>query len=212
MIPPAVDYAYRFASADRLYLNVTNRCTNRCAFCVRNFQPGLGDGRLWGGPEPDVDDLMHAVEARGGAEAFSEIVWCGFGEPTFRLDLIVEASSAFRAAGARVRLDTNGHGELIHGRDVIPELEASIDDVYVSLNAPTCQRYLELCRPGGGDYPRQVEPERYWLTMLDFLRRAAAGRFGRVQASVVGHVLDGDEIDACRELAASLGCDELRVR
>jgi TatD DNase family protein len=211
MIPPAVDYAYRFASADRLYLNVTNRCTNRCVFCVRNFQPGLGDGRLWGGPEPGMDDLMRAVDGRGGAEAFSEIVWCGFGEPTFRLDLIVEASSVFRAAGARVRLDTNGHGDLIHDRDVLPELEASIDDVFVSLNAPTCARYVELCRPGSGDLPREVAPERYWLTMLDFLRRAA-GRFGRVQASVVGHVLDGEEIDACRDLAASLGCDELRVR
>lgn len=211
MLPPVVDYAYRFASADRLYLNVTNRCTNRCVFCVRNFQPGLGDGRLWGGPEPGAHDLLRAIEERGGAGAFSEIVWCGFGEPTFRLDLIVDVSPVLRAAGARVRLDTNGHAELIHGRDVLPELEKAIDDVSVSLNAPTQQRYLELCRPGSDHLSREVAPEKYWLGMLDFLRRAV-GRFGRVQASVVGHVLDVDEIGACRDFAASLGCGDLRVR
>ncbi len=211
MLPAAVDYAYRFASADRLYLNVTNRCTNRCTFCVRNFQPGLGDGRLWGGPEPDLDDVLRAVEDRGGAGAFSEIVWCGFGEPTFRLDLIVTAGRTFRSAGTRVRLDTNGHAALINDRDVLPDLEAAVDAVFVSLNAPTCERYLELCRPGTGDLGLDIAAERYWLSMLDFLS-GAAGRFECVQASVVGHVLDRDEIDACRELAASLGCDELRVR
>jgi TatD DNase family protein len=206
-----VDFAYCFASADRLYLNVTNRCTNRCSFCVRNFQPGLGDGRLWGGPEPGVDDLMCAIEDRGGAQGFSEIVWCGFGEPTFRLDLIVAVSPVLRAAGARVRLDTNGHGCLIHGRDVLPELEASLDDVFVSLNAPTCERYLELCRPGIGDLPIEAAPEEFWHSMLDFLHRAV-GRFREVRASVVGHALEEDEIDASRALAAKLGCDELRVR
>ena len=211
MLPPAVDVAYRFASPHRLYLNVTNRCTNRCGFCVRNFRPGLGDGRLWGGPEPGVDDLWRAVEDRGGAGAFSEIVWCGFGEPTFRLDLIVELGPAFRAAGARVRLDTNGHAGLIHGRDVVPELETAVDDVFVSLNAPTPERYLELCRPGSGDLSREAAPEEYWFGMIDFLRRAV-GRFDQVQASVVGHVLDADEIDECRKLAVSLGCDTLRVR
>lgn len=211
MISHVVDYAYRFASSDRLYLNVTNRCTNRCVFCVRNFQPGLGDGRLWGGTEPGLDDLLRAVEDRGGASAFSEIVWCGFGEPTFRLDLIVAAGPVFRSAGARVRLDTNGHAALIHDRDVLPDLEGAVDDVFVSLNAPTCDRYVELCRPATGDLQREVRPEQYWLAMLDFLR-GAVGRFERVQASVVGHVLDQDEIDVCRELAASLGCDELRIR
>lgn len=206
-----MDYAYRFASRDRLYLNVTNRCTNRCSFCVRNFQPGLGDGRLWGGSEPGLEDLLDAVDRRGGADKFSEIVWCGFGEPTFRLDLILEASPVFRAAGTRVRLDTNGHACLIHDRDVLPALAAVLDEVFVSLNAPSCERYIELCRPSDDDLDRDLEPERFWHSMMEFLARSI-GQFDEVQASVVGHVLEMDEIDACRDLAESLGCHHLRVR
>jgi len=206
-----MDYAYRFASTDKLYLNVTNRCTNRCSFCVRNFKRGLGNGRLWGGSEPDLDALLQAVDQRGGADGFSEIVWCGFGEPTFRLDLIVGASSVFRAAGARIRLDTNGHACLIHRRDVLSDLAAAVDEVSVSLNAPTCERYLELCDPGGDDLDRELAPEEFWHATVDFLSRSV-GSFEGVQASVVGHVLDAEEIEACRALAASLGCDRLRTR
>ena len=92
-----MDYAYTYSDPGRLYLNVTNRCTNRCGYCVRDYRPGRGDGRLWGGPEPDLAELLRTIEARGGAGAFDEIVWCGFGEPTFRLDLIMGAGPHLRA-------------------------------------------------------------------------------------------------------------------
>jgi TatD DNase family protein len=205
-----MDFAYTFGDPATLYLNVTNRCTNRCEFCVARFTDSLGTGRLRGGPEPNPEALLEAIEAYGELEDFDEIVWCGFGEPTYRLDLILEASPIFRRAGVRVRLNTNGHACLIQGRDVLPELAEVIDLVSISLNAPRAERYLEICRPWPGAAGID-DPDRMWEAMLDFLTRAP-GRFAEVHASVVGHVLTRDEIRACESLAQTLDCDEFRIR
>lgn len=208
-----MDLAYLYRDPERLYLNVTNRCTNRCSFCVRSRTARLGDGMLVGDGEPRLDELLDAVESKGGPGKFSEIVWCGYGEPTIRLDLILEASPVFRAAGAKVRLNTNGHACLIHGRNVITELGEVVDRVNVSLNAPTAERYLELCRPD----PSIVEahpsptPGEFWDATLDFLRRAP-NHIEDVQASVVGHTLDDDEIDRCRDRAAEIAGVRFRIR
>jgi TatD DNase family protein len=199
-----MDYAYRFGEERRLYLNATNRCTNHCSFCVRYKVNGLGGAILWGNEEPDLSMLQEAVLANGALSDFDEFVWCGYGEPTFRLELIKEAAPWLRSCGARIRLNTNGHACLIHGRDVLPELAQSVDEVSISLNAPTCERYLELCRP---DSSSQI----FWEAMIDFLARAPQ-YFKETQASVVGHALTEDEVNASRLLASSLGIAKFRVR
>jgi TatD DNase family protein len=204
-----MDYAYRYGDARRLYLNVTNRCTNSCRFCVRYGASGLGGAMLWGDEEPDFSALQKAVTALGPLKSYREFVWCGFGEPTFRLDLMVQAASWLRSCGARIRLNTNGHACLIQGRDTLPELAQAVDDISVSLNAPECGRYLELCCPGmdGAD----PDPRRYWEAMIDFLSRAPR-YFKNPQASVVGFVLSDDEIEQCSQLAGSFGIRQFRVR
>lgn len=208
-----MDWAYQYRDPEKLYLNVTNRCSNRCSFCVRSRTARLGDGSLIGDDEPSLDELLDAVGDRGGPERFTEIVWCGYGEPSIRLDLILAASPVFQAGGAKVRLNTNGHACLIHGRDVLPDLGGVIDRVNVSLNAPTAERYVDLCDPdplsvADGHSPT---PETFWEAMIDFLHRAPS-HIAEVQASVVGHTLEPDEIDQCRALTAELAGATLRVR
>jgi TatD DNase family protein len=204
-----MDYAYTFGEPHKLYLNVTNRCTNRCLFCVRYRTEGLGGAVLWGGAEPDVRMLRRAVQDRGGLQEFNEFIWCGYGEPTFRLELMKQAAPWLRSRGAKVRLNTNGHACLIHGRDVLPELSQAADEISISLNAPDRRRYLELCRPGS-EVPG-IPSGMFWDGMLDFLARAPA-YFEHVQASVVGFALDMNEIEQCRSLAHSLGVRQFRVR
>ncbi len=208
-----MDWAYQYRDPEKLYLNVTNRCTNRCSFCVRSSTARLGDGLLVGDNEPSLEELLDAVEDRGGPERFSEIVWCGYGEPTIRLDLILKASPKFRASGAKVRLNTNGHACLIHGRDVLPELGEVIDRVNVSLNAPTAERYVELCKPDPSTISGMGSPapEIFWNAMLDFLARSP-DHIDEVQASVVGHTLDDDEIECCRNLAVQIAGVSCRIR
>jgi len=210
-----MDYAYRYGNPRHLYLNATNRCTNRCEFCVRYRANEFGAASLWGDQEPDFAMLQSAVLRYGDPGDFEEFVWCGYGEPTFRLDLIIEASAWLRSRGVRVRLNTNGHACLIHGRDVLPELCGAVDEASVSLNAPNAARYLELCRPDSEAFPDPgkiiAAPELAWEAMLDFLRRAPA-HFSQVQASVVGFSLSSTEIEQSRELALSLGIKKFRIR
>jgi TatD family-associated radical SAM protein len=203
-----MDYAYHYGDHTRLYLNATNRCTCRCSFCVRYSVDGLGGAALWGNEEPDFEMLQTAVLQQGALEEFLEFIWCGYGEPTFRLDLIKEAASWLRSRGAKIRLNTNGHACLIHGRDVLPELAQSVDIVSISLNAPNASRYLELCRPCSDAFSN---PADAWEGMIDVLSRAP-DYFENVQASVVGFVLTPDEIEQCRALSLSLGVKQFRVR
>jgi TatD DNase family protein len=159
--------------------------------------------------------LQNAVLQHGNLEEFQEFIWCGYGEPTFRLDLITEAASWFRSRGASIRLNTNGQACLIHGRDVLSELGGAVDIVSVSLNAPNAARYLELCRPNPDAFPDpgkiMATPEIVWEAMIDFLRRAPE-YFSQVQASVVGFSLSPAEIEECRKLSISMGIKNFRIR
>ena len=210
-----MEYAYTFGDPDRIYLNATNRCTNRCGFCVRYHTDGLGDSILWGGEEPDFPALRESVRRRGAFEKWREFIWCGFGEPTFRLDLILDAASWLRSRGGRIRLNTNGHACLIHGRDVLPDLSQAVHEVSISLNAPNFERYAELCRPDPDSLVGRAGvdsmPRRFWDATLDFLSRSTSC-FETVQASVVGFALSSEEIEQCRRLALSLGVQQFRVR
>ena len=156
------------------------------------------------------------MRSQGSFEEFREFIWCGYGEPTFRLDLIREAAPWLRSAGAKIRLNTNGHACLIHGRDVLAELAPAVDEVSISLNAPNCRRYVDLCRPdpdlfAGPGKSRLISGALAWEAMLDFLSRAPV-YFEKVQASVVGFALTSEEIESCRLLARSLGIKHFRVR
>ena len=210
-----MDYAYRYGDRSRLYMNVTNRCANHCTFCIRDRAAEFCAAELWGDTEPDFFMLQNAVLQHGHLEDFQEFIWCGYGEPTFRLDLIVEAASWLRSRGAGIRLNTNGQACLIHGRDVLPELGGAVDAVSISLNAPNAARYLELCRPDPEAFPDPgkiiAAPELVWEAMLDFLRRAPE-YFSQVQASVVGFSLTSAEIEQSRELALSMGINKFRIR
>jgi TatD DNase family protein len=210
-----LEYAYSYGDPHRLYLNVTNRCTNRCDFCVRYRTDGLGGAVLWGGEEPNLPMLQAAVQRLGALETWREFIWCGYGEPTFRLDLILEAAPWLRSRGAKIRLNTNGHACVIHGRDVLEDLAQAVDEVSISLNAPNQRRYLELCRPDVHSFANPdgnaILPSMLWNGMLDFLSRSPS-YFENVQASVVGFVLTGEEIEQCRSLARSLGVMQFRVR
>ena len=177
-----------------LYLNVTNRCTNRCAFCAKNrsFEVKGHDLRLES--EPTREEILAAVEGEGDLATWEEVVFCGFGEPLLRLDDVVSVARELRARGARrIRVNTDGLASLVHGRDVVAELEGVVDAVSVSLNAPDADTYERLCRPG---LPGAYE------AVLDFLR-GAGERLPEATATVVA--VPGLDLAACRRRAGELG-------
>jgi len=188
----AVTYQIR----NSLYLNVTNRCTNQCSFCVRSYSDFVKGHNLRLSHEPTLEELKNEI---GDPTRYSEIVFCGYGEPTLRLDLIKELSGWIKERGGRVRVNTNGHANLIHKRNVLPELQGLVDVYSVSLDAQDQDTYDRLCRPA---LPGAFE------AVKDFIREAKQYA-QRVQATVVD--LEGVDVEKCQELARSLGV-ELRVR
>lgn len=134
-----------------LYLNITNRCSNNCWFCFRNFKQGVGGYNLKHKSEPTLEKILSELEENINSCRWNEIVFCGFGESTERLDLMLEVARWIKKRSPHMvlRLDTNGHGYALNpGRDVAGELKAAgVDKVSVSLNGHDEQTYAENCRP-----------------------------------------------------------------
>jgi TatD DNase family protein len=132
--------AYRIRNS--LYLNITNRCSNRCSFCAKFDDFTVKGHFLQLNHEPDAAEVLAAV---GDQSGYDEVVFCGYGEPLVRLDLVKEVARELKKKGCRIRINTDGQGNLVHGRNILPELEGLVDAISVSLNAADPSTYQELC-------------------------------------------------------------------
>jgi cyclic pyranopterin phosphate synthase len=195
--PAAPPPAYAYVLGDALYLNLTSAGTLACTVCpkIRDGDWRVGGWDLKLDRPATADEAWAQVEA-AGVEGRPEVVFTGLGEPTRRLEVLLEISRRLKRAGVRrVRVDTDGLANLREGRDVTPELAAAgVDALVVSLNAPDAATYVRLC------------PNRYgeaaWQAARDFVR-AALRRIPEVQASFVA--VPGLDEEACRREAESLG-------
>jgi GTP 3',8-cyclase len=134
-----------------LYLNITNQCSNNCWFCFRNYKQGVGGFNLKLTKEPELREVISELEKALPSKRWSEVVFCGFGEPTARLDIVIEVAKWIKNCypSLPIRLDTNGHGYALNkGRDVATELKtAGVTKASVSLNGHDPETYGENCRP-----------------------------------------------------------------
>ncbi len=136
---------YTYSIGNNLYVNLTNRCPNRCAFCVRDQSAQYEGYSLWlKGEEPSAEQIIEQI---GDPARYAEIVFCGYGEPTYRLEDMLAVCKAVHEKGGKTRLNTNGHGSALNGRDIAPELKGHLDGVNISLNAPNEKDYNKICRP-----------------------------------------------------------------
>jgi TatD DNase family protein len=175
------------------YLNVTNRCTLRCTFCPKfNGSWTVKDYDLRLKRDPSVDEL---VAAAGDPGKSRELVFCGMGEPTLRLYELLETAARLKDRGhARIRVNTDGLANLVHGRDITPDLEGHVDALSISLNAQDEETYVRHCRPPmRGAYP----------AMHNFVRRAREFVPDITLTAIDG--LDGVDIVACAGIAQDLG-------
>jgi TatD DNase family protein len=180
--------AYRIRNA--LYLNITNRCTNACTFCPKFTDFRVKGHHLRLEHEPTVEEVRRAV---GDPAQYEEVVFCGYGEPLIRLELVKEVAAWLKAKRVRVRVNTDGQANLVHGRNILPDLEGLVDAISVSLNAPDAATYQRLCRSKFG--------EAGYAAVKAFLHEAPR-HIPSVTATAVG--LPGIDMAACRRLAAEL--------
>jgi TatD DNase family protein len=181
---------------DSLYLNITNRCTNKCSFCVKFRSDFVKGHRLRLAYEPSEEEIRNAI---GDPKRFREIVFCGYGEPLQRLDTVINVSRWIKERGGRVRINTNGHANLIHKRNVLPDLRGIVDSISISLDAHDAETYNEICKPVFKNAFQEI---------LQFTREAKEV-IPDVQVTVVA--LKGVDTDKCRAIAEDLGVP-LRIR
>lgn len=192
-----------YTVGEKLYINITNRCPCACIFCIRNNGDGAyGSDSLWLEREPTVSETIEAFTAYN-LDTFTEIVFCGFGEPLERIDAVVEIARHLKSIGAKskIRINTNGLSDLINKRETAAELLGAIDIVSVSLNAGSEAEYLRVTQPSFGTGS--------FLAMQRFSTRCKA--LGMQVMFTVVDVISAEEIAAAQRLAQSLGI-ELHVR
>ncbi len=175
---------------ERLYLNITDRCTLRCAFCPKH----QGSRRVRGfdltlGRRPTPPEIIAAI---GDPTRYAEVVFCGYGEPTLRLKVLLEVATHIKDRGGRVRVNTDGLANRVHKRDVLPYLGRCVDALSVSLNAQDAAVYEHHCRPALSES---------FISVLDFLA-CAPRHIAEVTATAIDG-LSGVDIAACRALAVA---------
>ena len=174
-----------------LYVNVTNRCTNACEFCVRAVADGTY-GELWLDSEPTKEQILEDILSRD-LKLYTEIVFCGYGEPTIRLfDILWIAKELKAVTNLPIRINTNGHANLIYGCDVTAEFEGKIDSVSVSLNTASAEEYVKVCHPEFGE-------GAFW-GLIDFAKKVKP-YVKNVAFSVVRDSVSDQTIEDCKRLA-----------
>ncbi|MDO5398545.1 MAG: TIGR04100 family radical SAM protein [bacterium] len=180
-----------------LYVNMTNKCPCRCTFCLRQTRDEMeGSGSLWLEREPSVDEIKAEFD-KFDMSKYEEVVFCGFGEPTERLDDLLETAKYVKEKfGSRIRINTNGLSDLIYGKDTAPLLEGRIDTVSISLNTPNKQRYYELTR------------NRFGIDAFDAMLKFAENAkkyVDKVVMTTVATTLTAEEEKECAEICEKLG-------
>ena len=183
---------------NNLYVNLTNKCPCACTFCLRQTRDHMeNSGVLWLEREPSVQEIIDDF-ANFDIDKYDEIVFCGFGEPTERIDAVTEVARFIKNTYNKpTRINTNGLGNLVNGRDITPDLEGVIDTISISLNTPNRERYYELTRSRFG-----IES---FDAMLAFAK-SAAQYVPNVILSTVSTTITEDEEKECQRI-----CDELGV-
>ena len=193
---PEMNYTYPLGRS--LYINVTNRCNADCTFCKRNTFPFISGFNLGmkKSEEPAADEYIKEI---GDPKKYDEIVFCGYGEPTIRWEIVKQVAAYVKANGGQTRLNTNGHGNLINHKDITPEMKDIIDVVSISFNSFDPGQYAQLMRLD----------EKHFFEMINFAK-ASKPYVKKVVMSVVS--LDEVEIEKSRKVVEDEIGAEFRVR
>ena len=181
-----------YTIGDRLYLNITDRCTLECAFCPKhNGTFEVHDYDLTLDHRPEVNEIIAAID---DPARYSEVVFCGYGEPTLRLKALLQVAKYVKAHSGRIRINTDGLANLVNKRNVLPELAAYVDALSISLNAQNETIYRRHCRPA---------LEGSYQAVLDFIEQAPKYIADVTATAIDG--LDGVDITACAAIAKQCG-------
>lgn len=193
---------------NKIYINLTNRCTNNCIFCLRNDRDDVCGQKLWLDSEDfEADDVIKQFEnvlQKAGSSFKNEAVFCGYGEPMLKLDILKKVAEYIKQnyPQIKIRINTNGHANFVYKMNVAPDIAGLIDEVSVSLNAPTSDEYNELSNP---------KIENAYDEVKKFIKSCSDAGIKTVTSVVENYKGRHLDIAACEKISEDLGA-KLRVR
>jgi len=182
---------------NNLYVNLTNKCPCACTFCLRQTRDHMENSNtLWLEHDVTIDELISEIEKTDMSQ-YEEVVFCGFGEPTEALAVLLEGAKYIKAHyDKKIRINTNGLGNLIHGEDITPKFEGLIDTISISLNTPNAEEYNKIVRSRFGD--------QSFDAMIDFAKKSTK-YVPKVVMSTVETTISHEEEEACRKICEEVG-------
>ena len=186
------------------YINLTNACTNRCLFCIRDIKDDVVGANLWLDLDNvTIDDVIEQLNSNKD-KIRDEITYCGYGEPTLRYDVLLKSAKYIKEnfKDIKIRLNTNGHGSFVNKKNIVPEIKGLIDEVSISLNAQNENMYNRISKP---------KVEDAYQIMLDFARECVKEGIKTKMTIVVGFQNFNIDVNECKKIAQEIGA-EFRVR
>jgi radical SAM enzyme (TIGR04100 family) len=182
---------------NNLYVNLTNRCPYSCTFCLRQSMNKVGESdSLWLEHEPTADEVIREFD-KWNMDELNEVVFCGFGEPTESFEVLKEVAKFVKSKFNKpIRVNTNGAGSLINGRDIAPEFKGLVDTVSISLNDPDAKKYNELVRSKFG--------EKSFDEMIKFAKECTK-YVPNVVMTTVDTTITHEEEEQCRKICEEIG-------
>lgn len=186
----------------KIYINLTNRCTNDCIFCLRKDKDDVCGQQLWLDTENFTADDV--IEQLGNFELSSEVIFCGYGEPLLKFEILKQTAQYLKNnyPNIKIRVNTNGHANFVYKKNIVPELLGLIDEISVSLNGESSEEYDELSQP---------KFENAYEEVKKFIKCCSEAGIKTVASIVDGYKGRRLNIEKCRQIANDLGA-ELRVR
>ncbi len=186
----------------KIYINLTNRCTNECIFCLRQDKDDVCGQELWLDSEDFTSEDV--IEQLKKFNLSSEVIFCGYGEPMLKFEVLRQVAKYIKETypKIKIRVNTNGHANFIYKKNVVPELVGLVDEFSVSLNASNSEEYDELSQP---------KFENAYEEVKKFIKCSADAGIETVASIVDGYKGRRLDVEKCREIAESLGA-KLRVR
>ena len=186
----------------KIYINLTNRCTNECIFCLRQDKDDVCGQELWLDSEDFTSEDV--IEQLKKFNLSSEVIFCGYGEPMLKFEVLRQVAKYIKETypKIKIRVNTNGHANFIYKKNVVPELIGLVDEFSVSLNASNSEEYDELSQP---------KFENAYEEVKKFIKCSADAGIETVASIVDGYKGRRLDVEKCREIAESLGA-KLRVR
>src|SRR5574344_1564893 len=183
----------------KIYVNLTNKCTNDCIFCIRSLKEDVCGKNLWLKSEDfNACDVIAQIEKLDCSK--DEVIFCGYGEPTIKLSILIEVARYLKEKypSIKIRLNTNGHGNFINKEDILPKIKGFVDEISVSLNAENADLYNELSQPKIKDAYEEVKK---------FIETASKSGVNVIASVVSGYKNYDVDLEECRKIASELGAD-----